>query len=91
MIDQGYSVQSGCGYFDKSRQGYYYQHHSESARLQLRETIISEVNSIRRDLPRSGGRKLQYILKDIAWQAAHLNGKVWPVRTDSSRRTGNQV
>ena len=64
MIDQGYSVQSGCGYFAKSRQGYYYQHHSESARLQLRETIISEVNTIRRDLPRSGGRKLQYILKD---------------------------
>jgi putative transposase len=64
MIDQGYSVQSGCKYFEKSRQGYYYQLHSEEARVQFREKVVNEIKTIRRDLPGSGGRKLHYILQD---------------------------
>jgi putative transposase len=58
----GYSVEVACQYFGKSRQGYYDRLRFGIDKFNLRKRILCEVRDIRRELPKSGGRKLHYLV-----------------------------
>ena len=62
MKDANHSVNSCCGYFNKSRQGYYNRIQSEIKKEAKQMEIINEVQNIRHILPHCGGRKLHYML-----------------------------
>ena len=62
MKSTGQTVQSGCSYFVKSRQGYYDRITYERKYKQFKQSILQNVKRIREDLPQCGVRKLQYLL-----------------------------
>jgi transposase InsO family protein len=62
MRETHHSVSMCCRYFNKSRQGYYNRLQTDKNKEAKQMEIVNEVHKIRHTLPKSGGRKLHYLL-----------------------------
>jgi putative transposase len=61
----GYGIGIICGLFGKTRQALYKQQHAEDRLVMKNAIIIKEVKGIRCDLPRTGTRKLYFLLAPV--------------------------
>ena len=64
MRSKNHTITTSCGFFEKSRQGYYDRIRFDSQRSVFNETVLGQVKEIRETLPKCGTRKLQYLLKE---------------------------
>ena len=68
-----YSVKELCYLFGKSRQSYYKQLNGKTFIESFQEeVIISQVNKIRKDMPKCGGKKLYLCLKNTQSEVLNL-------------------
>lgn len=66
------SLQTICGLFGRSRQGWYHLEQNKSNGLLKKELVIQMVRQIRNDLPKTGTLKLLFMLKN-AFQDHHIS------------------